>query len=127
MLLLPDQTYEEASREFLTVAKLCDDFLAQYRIRPEFFCRYRERLAALKCQGFMSAPACRTSSSSGSVYFLERQSLKLRTRLCQTLRSWVDSLATQHIPGWMRLSGSRLIHRSAKNSFVIFQIAAHKK
>lgn len=66
MLLLPDQTYEEASRELLTVLRLCDDFLSTYRIRPEFFCRYRERLAALHCQELMSA-APRPATTSASV------------------------------------------------------------
>ena len=48
MLLLPDETYEEGARnaqEMLAVLTLYDDFLARHRIRPEFFCKYREKLA----------------------------------------------------------------------------------
>lgn len=48
MLLLPDETYEEGARnaeEMLAVLRLYDDFLARHRIRPEFFCKYREKIA----------------------------------------------------------------------------------
>jgi hypothetical protein len=48
MLLLPDETYEEGARnaeEMLAVLRLYDDFLARHRIRPEFFCKYREKVA----------------------------------------------------------------------------------
>ncbi|XP_046742392.1 uncharacterized protein LOC124409043 [Diprion similis] len=73
MMLLPDETYEErsASRrsssasngnadslednednedvvdaaKALADLKRCDDFLKRHNIRPEFFCRHRERLA----------------------------------------------------------------------------------
>lgn len=66
-MLLPDETYEERSSfnsisnnttedlfddidEFeaakaLAVLQKCDDFLKRHGIRPEFFCRHRERLA----------------------------------------------------------------------------------
>jgi hypothetical protein len=48
MLLLPDETYEEGARnaeEMLAVLRLYDDFLTRHRIRPEFFCKYREKVA----------------------------------------------------------------------------------
>jgi hypothetical protein len=48
MLLLPDETYEQGARnaeEMLAVLRLYDDFLARHRIRPEFFCKYREKIA----------------------------------------------------------------------------------
>ena len=48
MLLMPDETYEEGARnaqQMLAVLRLYDDFLARHRIRPEFFCKYREKVA----------------------------------------------------------------------------------
>lgn len=51
MLLLPDETYEEGARnaqEMLAVLRLYDEFLARHRIRPEFFCKYREKVALQK-------------------------------------------------------------------------------
>lgn len=74
MLLLPDQTYEDeyltisrryASQEFPkfylknysrshrrklqddvgSISSMCEDFLLHYGVRPEFFCRYRNRFA----------------------------------------------------------------------------------
>ncbi|KAI4483428.1 hypothetical protein M0802_013401 [Mischocyttarus mexicanus] len=66
-MLLPDETYEERSSfnsisntttedlfddideyeaaKALAVLQKCDDFLKKYGIRPEFFCKHRERLA----------------------------------------------------------------------------------
>lgn len=72
MLLLPDQTYEDeyltfghkyASQEFPksctknytrshrrrlhddvgSITSMCEDFLVQYGVRPDFFCKYRNR------------------------------------------------------------------------------------
>lgn len=46
-----DDDEDEESMHELAVAKAlaafrkCDEFLQRHRIRPEFFCRYRERLA----------------------------------------------------------------------------------
>lgn len=42
-MLLPDETYEEsaaAACHLLAMLRVYDDFLARYRIRPEFFCRW---------------------------------------------------------------------------------------
>lgn len=64
-MLLPDETYEERSSssrrsscpnvladideveaaKALAAFRKCDEFLKRYGIRPEFFCRHRERLA----------------------------------------------------------------------------------
>lgn len=64
-MLLPDETYEERSSssrrsscpnvlvdideveaaKALAAFRKCDDFLKRHGIRPEFFCRHRERLA----------------------------------------------------------------------------------
>ncbi|CAH0772420.1 unnamed protein product [Bemisia tabaci] len=46
-MLLPDQTYKEQECEEV-VLQACDQLLARYRIRPEFFCRFRENVAALQ-------------------------------------------------------------------------------
>ncbi|XP_011499278.1 PREDICTED: uncharacterized protein LOC105363308 [Ceratosolen solmsi marchali] len=43
-----EETYESAPAEVakaLAAFRKCDEFLQRHRIRPEFFCRYRERLA----------------------------------------------------------------------------------
>lgn len=43
VMLLPDETYEQsaaAASHLLAVLRVYDDFLARYRIRPEFFCRW---------------------------------------------------------------------------------------
>lgn len=72
-MLLPDETYEEHSSvgsvdslgkkycdgftsdideveaaKALAVLQKCDDFLRVYNIRPEFFCRHRERVELQK-------------------------------------------------------------------------------
>lgn len=64
-MLLPDETYEERSSsskrssrpnvlaeideveaaKALAAFRKCDEFLKRHGIRPEFFCRHRERLA----------------------------------------------------------------------------------
>lgn len=57
-MLLPDETYEARSSsaliadvdeieaaKALTALRRCDEFLKRHGIRPEFFCRHRERLA----------------------------------------------------------------------------------
>lgn len=57
-MLLPDETYEERSpnvliadvdeieaAKALAAFRRCDEFLKRHGIRPEFFCRHRERLA----------------------------------------------------------------------------------
>ena len=41
-MLLPDETYEQGAvvaGHLLAMLRVYDDFLARYRIRPEFFCR----------------------------------------------------------------------------------------
>lgn len=64
VMLLPDQTYENRSytcrslstgdifdishgkiEKTLAVLHKCDEFLKRYRIKPEFFCKHREKLA----------------------------------------------------------------------------------
>lgn len=57
-MLLPDETYEARSSsaliadvdeieaaKALAALRRCDEFLKRHGIRPEFFCRHRERLA----------------------------------------------------------------------------------
>lgn len=57
-MLLPDETYEARSTNVpiadadeiqaakaLAALRRCDEFLKKHGIRPEFFCRHRERLA----------------------------------------------------------------------------------
>lgn len=57
-MLLPDETYEARSTNVLiadvdeieaakalAALRRCDEFLKRHGIRPEFFCRHRERLA----------------------------------------------------------------------------------
>lgn len=57
-MLLPDETYEARSANVLiadvdeieaakalAALRRCDEFLKRHGIRPEFFCRHRERLA----------------------------------------------------------------------------------
>jgi hypothetical protein len=58
-MLLPDETYETRSSSSVLIADVdeieaakalaalrrCDEFLKRHGIRPEFFCRHRERLA----------------------------------------------------------------------------------
>lgn len=57
-MLLPDETYEARSSSVLiadvdeieaakalAALRRCDEFLKRHGIRPEFFCRHRERLA----------------------------------------------------------------------------------
>lgn len=57
-MLLPDETYEAKSSNVLLMdvdeieaakalaaLRRCDEFLNKHGIRPEFFCRHRERLA----------------------------------------------------------------------------------
>lgn len=46
-MLLPDETYEQNARaagHLLAVLRVYDDFLARHRIKPEFFCRYGEKI-----------------------------------------------------------------------------------
>ncbi|OXU24244.1 hypothetical protein TSAR_014425 [Trichomalopsis sarcophagae] len=40
-----DSMHELAVAKALAAFRKCDEFLQRHRIRPEFFCRYRERLA----------------------------------------------------------------------------------
>ncbi|RZF39455.1 hypothetical protein LSTR_LSTR000976 [Laodelphax striatellus] len=49
-MLLPDQTYEEASAELAVLFS----FLARHRIRPEFFCRYRQHLRVCQQRNLVS-------------------------------------------------------------------------
>ncbi|KAF7388669.1 unconventional myosin-Va isoform X1 [Vespula maculifrons] len=91
-MLLPDETYEERSSfnsisnnttedlfdnidEFeaakaLAVLQKCDDFLKRHGIRPEFFCRHRERLA------LQSWLLQKSKLSSGDLLFCSETSLK---------------------------------------------------
>ncbi|KAG5883087.1 hypothetical protein JTB14_003198 [Gonioctena quinquepunctata] len=50
-MLLPDETYEQnamVAGHLLAMLRMYDDFLSHYRIRPEFFCRYKEKQALQK-------------------------------------------------------------------------------
>ncbi|XP_049862358.1 uncharacterized protein LOC126355893 isoform X3 [Schistocerca gregaria] len=51
MLLRPDETYEQAARQLLWVLSRYDEFLERHRIRPDFFCRHREKQALQRCLG----------------------------------------------------------------------------
>ncbi|KAG7205425.1 hypothetical protein KM043_007418 [Ampulex compressa] len=83
-MLLPDETYEERSSSSrrsscpnvlpeldeldaaraLAALRKCDEFLKRHGIRPEFFCRHRERLAL---QAWLLQ---RSKLSSGEFYLL---------------------------------------------------------
>ncbi|KAF7268136.1 hypothetical protein GWI33_018699 [Rhynchophorus ferrugineus] len=46
IMLLPDETYEQSAGSLLQLLHILEDydsFLQAHRIRPEFFCRYREK------------------------------------------------------------------------------------
>jgi hypothetical protein len=50
-MLLPDETYEECAqscRQLLELLRDYDDFLRRHRIRPDFFCRYNEKMLLQK-------------------------------------------------------------------------------
>ncbi|RLU20813.1 hypothetical protein DMN91_007427 [Ooceraea biroi] len=86
-MLLPDETYETRSSnaliadvdeieaaKALAALRRCDEFLKRHGIRPEFFCRHRERLALqawlLKRSKF-SALVCKPSSSNGQRFVVQ--------------------------------------------------------
>lgn len=68
-MLLPDETYEKravAAGHLLAVLRAYDDFLARHRIRPEFFCRYREKEALQKRLGQVIEAASRSHFDANS-------------------------------------------------------------
>ncbi|XP_046478520.1 unconventional myosin-Va isoform X1 [Neodiprion pinetum] len=114
MMLLPDETYEErsASRRSSSASngnadslednddvvdaaraladlKRCDDFLKRHNIRPEFFCRHRERLALqswLLQRSTASSKHTSDASSSNEAVHLQQRLRSLSTELV-TLRN----------------------------------------
>ncbi|XP_012278608.1 unconventional myosin-IXb [Orussus abietinus] len=92
-MLLPDETYEErssssarsscqdegavdevAAAKALAAFRKCDEFLARHGIRPEFFCRHRERLALQTwlLQRSSSKYSSDASSSNEAVHLQQR-------------------------------------------------------
>ncbi|XP_034940229.1 unconventional myosin-IXb isoform X2 [Chelonus insularis] len=108
-MLLPDETYEEraaasSSRtsysnelvlddmdevevaKALAVLQKCDDFLERYNIKPEFFCRHRERLALQTWLLQKSSKFYSDASSSNEASHLQQRLKTLSTELV-TLRN----------------------------------------
>ncbi|XP_076246959.1 unconventional myosin-IXb-like dachs [Calliopsis andreniformis] len=104
-MLLPDETYEERSSssrrsscpnvladideveagKALAAFRKCDEFLMRYGIRPEFFCRHRERLA-LQTWLLQRSKLSSDASSSNEAVHLQQRLRSLSTELV-TLRN----------------------------------------
>uniref|UniRef100_A0A1Y1LI47 Myosin motor domain-containing protein n=3 Tax=Photinus pyralis TaxID=7054 RepID=A0A1Y1LI47_PHOPY len=97
-MLLPDETYEQntaVAGHLLAVLRVYDDFLARHRIRPEFFCRHREKEALQKRLSQVLQVATRRyrrranvedASSSNEAVHLQQRLRSLSTELV-TLRN----------------------------------------
>ena len=88
--LLPDETYEERSAsskresvclknidneldeveaaKALATFRKCDDFLKRYGIRPEFFCKHREKLALQTWLLQRSSSKCESGESRMKIF-----------------------------------------------------------
>ncbi|XP_076752270.1 unconventional myosin-IXb-like dachs isoform X2 [Xylocopa sonorina] len=104
-MLLPDETYEERSSssrrsscpnaladideveaaKALAAFRKCDEFLKRHGIRPEFFCRHRERLA-LQTWLLQRSKLSSDASSSNEAVHLQQRLRSLSTELV-TLRN----------------------------------------
>ncbi|XP_078038884.1 unconventional myosin-IXb-like dachs [Augochlora pura] len=104
-MLLPDETYEERSAssrrsscpnvldeideveaaKALAAFKKCDEFLKRHGIRPEFFCRHRERIA-LQTWLLQRSKLSSDASSSNEAVHLQQRLRSLSTELV-TLRN----------------------------------------
>ncbi|XP_017883806.2 unconventional myosin-IXb isoform X1 [Ceratina calcarata] len=104
-MLLPDETYEERSSssrrsscpnvlvdideveaaKALAAFRKCDEFLKRHGIRPEFFCRHRERLA-LQTWLLQRSKLSSDASSSNEAVHLQQRLRSLSTEL-STLRN----------------------------------------
>ncbi|XP_033331709.1 unconventional myosin-IXb-like dachs isoform X1 [Megalopta genalis] len=104
-MLLPDETYEERSSssrrsscpnvlddideveaaKALAAFKKCDEFLKRHGIRPEFFCRHRERIA-LQTWLLQRSKLSSDASSSNEAVHLQQRLRSLSTELV-TLRN----------------------------------------
>ncbi|XP_076685123.1 unconventional myosin-IXb-like dachs isoform X1 [Andrena cerasifolii] len=104
-MLLPDETYEERSSssrrtscpnvladideveaaKALAAFRKCDEFLKRYGIRPEFFCRHRERIA-LQTWLLQRSKLSSDASSSNEAVHLQQRLRSLSTELV-TLRN----------------------------------------
>ncbi|XP_018336090.1 unconventional myosin-IXb isoform X2 [Agrilus planipennis] len=95
-MLLPDEKYEDRSAmvagQMLALLRLYDDFLAKYRIRPEFFCRYREKEALQKRLSKVVEAASRSSKKCSSSN--DASSSNEAVHLQQRLRSLSTELVT---------------------------------
>ncbi|KAG5334152.1 MYO7A protein, partial [Acromyrmex heyeri] len=97
-MLLPDETYEARSSnaliadvdeieaaKALAALRRCDEFLKRHGIRPEFFCRHRERLA-LQAWLLERSKLYSDASSSNEAVHLQQRLRSLSTELV-TLRN----------------------------------------
>ncbi|XP_032669499.1 unconventional myosin-IXb isoform X1 [Odontomachus brunneus] len=97
-MLLPDETYEARSTNVLiadvdeieaakalAALRRCDEFLKRHGIRPEFFCRHRERLA-LQAWLLKKSNLYSDASSSNEAVHLQQRLRSLSTELV-TLRN----------------------------------------
>ncbi|XP_076282010.1 unconventional myosin-IXb-like dachs isoform X2 [Lasioglossum baleicum] len=104
-MLLPDETYEERSSssrrsscpnvladideveaaKALAAFRKCDEFLKRHGIRPEFFCRHRERIA-LQTWLLQRSKLSSDASSSNEAVHLQQRLRSLSTELV-TLRN----------------------------------------
>ncbi|KAF5298984.1 hypothetical protein FQA39_LY11616 [Lamprigera yunnana] len=97
-MLLPDETYEQntaTAGHLLAVLRVYDDFLTRHKIRPEFFCRHKEKEALQKklsqvlqvaTKACKRNPKINDASSSNEAVHLQQRLRSLSSELV-TLRN----------------------------------------